>query len=184
MTSRLSHIFRSCTVALLLTGFAAHIAVPFFGDVQKNAFTQWLDHKVVAGSNDLSDDLRDRIRELPKEAGNFWMLVQDASKLISENEENFQIAPFTSNQQHDQVTTWLIGQWSTYKHQQTNANAVLPKIFAPVHKWLTQITSFHASLSEPVTAKIPTVKSFLQSAPIVILSLFSPPSSGISINAP
>ena len=69
-------------------------------------------------SNDLSDDLRDRIRELPKEAGNFWKLIQDASKLISENEENFEIAPFTS-QQHEQVSTWLIGQWSTYKHQQT-----------------------------------------------------------------
>jgi|AntRauTorcE11898_2_1112593.scaffolds.fasta_scaffold04231_2 hypothetical protein len=184
MKSRLSHIFRSCTIALLLAGFAAHIAVPFFGDVQKNAFTQWLDHKVVAGGNDLSDELRDRIRELPKEAGDFWMLVQDASKLISEHEENFQIAPFTSKQQHEQVSTWLIGQWSTFKHQQNNANAILPKIFAPVHKWLTQVTSFHASFPEPATLHTPNFRSTVLSVPHVMLSLFPPPSSGISINAP
>lgn len=184
MTSRLSHIIRSFVVAFLLTGFVAQIAVPFFGDVQKNAFTQWLDHKVVAGSNDLSDELRDRIRELPKEAGNFWMLIQDASKLISENEESFQIAPFTSQRQHDQVTTWLIGQWSTYKHQQTNANAVFPKIAAPVYKWVSQTPSFQASISEPVTAGIPDLVRSVLSVPAVLITQFSPPSSGISINAP
>jgi len=184
MKSRFSHILRSFTIALLLTGIAAHIAVPFFGDVQKNAFTQWLDHKVVAGGNDLSDDLRDRIRELPKEAGNFWMLVQDASKLISEHEENFKIAPFTSQHQHEQVSTWLIGQWSSFKHQQNNTNAVLPKIFAPVHKWLTQTVSFQATFSASAAADIPNIRSTVLSVPNVIFSLFSPPSSGISINAP
>lgn len=184
MTSRFSHIFRSYTIALLLTGFAAHIAVPFFGDVQKNAFTQWLDHKVVAGGNDLSDDLRDRIRELPKESGNLWVLIQDASKLISENKENFEIAPFTSHRQHEQVTTWLIGQWSTYNHQQNNAKAVLPKIIAPVHKWLTQVTSLHATFTAPIAADTPKTEKSILAAPVFILPLFSPPSSGISINAP
>jgi len=184
MTSRLSHIIRNFFITFLLTGFVAQIAVPFFGDVQKNAFTQWLDHKVVAGSNDLSDELRDRIRELPKEEGNLWMLIQDASKLISENEESFQIAPFTSQRQHDQVTTWLIGQWSSYKHQQTTANAVLPKIAAPVYKWLSQTPSFQASISEPVTAAIPDFVRTVLSAPAVLITKFPPPSSGISINAP
>lgn len=184
MKSRLSHIFRSCTIALLLTGFAAHIAVPFFGDVQKNAFTQWLDHKVVAGGNDLSDNLRDRIRELPKESGNLWMLIQDASKLISENEENFEITPFTSHLQHEQVSTWLIGQWSTYKHQQNSAKAVLPKIMAPVHKWLTQVTLLQATLSAPAATGNTEFRRSILTAAVVILSRFSPPSSGISINAP
>lgn len=184
MTTRLSHIYRNCIIALLLAGFGAHMAVPFFGDVQKNAFTQWLDHKVVAGGNDLSDNLRDRIRELPKESGNLWMLIQDASKLISENEENFEISPFASDRQHDQVTTWLIGQWSTYKHQQNNANAVLPKIVSPVHKWLTQITSFHATPANPSGSGLSQTVSSILSVPVVILSTYPPPSSGISINAP
>jgi len=184
MKISLTHIFRNFTIVFLLAGFAAHTAAPFFGDMQKNAFTQWLDHKVVAGDNELSDDLRDRIRELPKEAGNFWMLIQDASKLISEHEENFEITPFTSQREHEQVSTWLIGQWSTYKHQQNIAKAVLPKIMAPVYKWLTLITSFYATPSELITADMPEIRGSIFSAPIATLSLFSPSSSGISINAP
>lgn len=184
MTNKFSHIIRSSIIALLLAGFAAHLATPFFGDVQKNAFTQWLDHKVVAGGDDLNDELRDRIRKLPKEASNFWMLVQDASKLISEHEEEFQIAPFSSANESDQVFTWLIGQWSTFKHQQNSANAVLPEIVNPVQKWLTQISSFQSALP---TQQFDYTTQFSGTA-LSALSLFSiilsPPASGISINAP
>lgn len=184
MNSRLSHIYRSFVIAFLLAGFAAHIAVPFFGDLQKSAFTQWLDQNVKVESDDLNSDLRDRIREMPNEAANLWTLIQDASKLISENEKDFRIAPFTSESQQDQVTTWLIGQWSSYKHQQTNTKAVLPKIVAPVYKWLTQLTPINASFSESAAISAPKLRIEIVSITDVIISLFSPPSSGISINAP
>ena len=184
MKSRLSHIYRSCVIAILFAGFAAHIAIPFFGDLQKSAFTQWLDQNVKVESDNLNNDLRDRIRELPDEAANLWVLIQDASKLVSENEDNFRIRPFTAESHQDRVVTWLIGQWSSYKHQQNNTKAVLPKIIAPVHKWLTQSVSFSASFSEPFVQSAPKNSFTIISVPSVIISLFSPPSSGISINAP
>lgn len=184
MNSRLSHIYRSCVIAFLFAGFAAHIAIPFLGDLQKNAFTQWLDQNVKVESDNLNNDLRDRIRELPDEAANLWVLIQDASKLISENEDNFRISPFSAESRHDGVTTWLIGQWSSYKHQQNNAKAVLPRIIAPVHMWLTQSISFNATFSEPLVPSAQKNIRAIISVPSVIISLFSPPSSGISINAP
>ena len=184
MKSRFSHIFHSFVIALLFAGFAAHIAIPFLGDLQKNAFTQWLDQNVKVESDNLNDDLRNRIKELPDEAANLWTLIQDASKLISENEDNFRIAPFTEERHDDQVTTWLIGQWSSYKHQQNNTKAVLPKIIAPVYKWLTQVTSIKASFTTPAVLNTPTFRATVMSVPQVIISLLSPPASGISINAP
>lgn len=184
MINRFSHIVRSSIIVLLLAGFAAHLAIPFFGDVQKNAFTQWLDHKVVAGGDDLNDELRDRIRKLPKEAANFWILVQDASKLISEHENEFQITPFSSANESDQVFTWLIGQWSTFKHQQNNANAVLPEILPPIQKWITQLSSLQSA--PPAQKSEITLQfsgTFLSTLPLIAVIL-SPPASGISINAP
>lgn len=167
-----------------MAGFAAHLAIPFFGDVQKNAFTQWLDHKVVAGGDDLNDELRDRIRKLPKEATNFWMLVQDASKLISEHEDEFQIAPFSSANESDQVFTWLIGQWSTFKHQQNNANAVLPEIINPIQKWLTHISPFQSAPPAQRFDDTPQFSGTFLSTLTYLFLKFSPPASGISINAP
>lgn len=184
MKSRFSHIYRSCVITLLFAGFAAHLAIPFLGDLQKNAFTQWLDQNVKVERNNLNNDLRDRIRELPGESANLWTLIQDASKLISENEDNFRIAPFTDENPDDQVTTWLIGQWSSYNHQQTSAKAVLPRIIAPVHKWLTQITSLQATFSVSAKLNRPRLRTAAVLIPKVIIQLFSPPASGISINAP
>lgn len=184
MFSRQTHIFRSVVIALLLAGFAAHAAVPFLGDVQKNAFTQWLGHNVVDGESGLSDSLRDRIRELPKESGDFQKLVRDASKLISENEENFQLYPVGSETHDDVVTTWLIGQWSTYNHQQSNAKAVLPKIVAPIQKWLTQVSTSGALVPATTQITAPISGQAILSGLDIITTFFSPPSSGISINAP
>lgn len=184
MINRFSHITRLVITALLFTGFAAHLAVPFFGDMQKNAFTQWLNYKIAADGDELNVELRDQIRQLPKESTNFWKLVQDASKLISEHKENFQIAPAASAGQTDIVFTWLIGQWSTYKHQQSNANAVLPEIIPPIQKWLTQspVTQFAVSAADLLFLQMNTYRSNMLFSGIT--DQLSPPSGGISINAP
>jgi hypothetical protein len=184
MISRQTHIFRSAIIALLLVGFAAHAAVPFMGDAQKNAFTQWLGHNVVDSDSGLSDSLRDRIRELPKESDDFLKLVRDASKLISENEENFQLSPFGTQSHDDEATTWLIGQWSTYNHQQSSTKAVLPKILAPIQKWLTQVSTTGALVPEATKLSVLLTGETAISVPDIISTFFSPPSSGISINAP
>lgn len=184
MTFRFSHITRVLITALLFTGFAAHLAIPFFGDVQKNAFAQWLDHKIAAGGNELNMELRDQIRQLPKESSNFWVLVQDASKLISEYEDDFQLAPKASADQTDVVFSWLIGQWSTFKHQQNNANAVLPEIIPPVQKWFSQNQLTLFSVPAAASALLRNMAYCSKALISGVLIHFSPPASGISINAP
>ncbi|MFO7846165.1 MAG: hypothetical protein R6V27_06375 [Balneolaceae bacterium] len=189
MNSRFTHICRTAVIALLFTGFAAHLSVPFFSDVQKTAFTQWLNQKVVAADGDYEQvsDLKKRISQLSSEAPNFFLLVQDASRLIADYKDTFDISPFSSGQQQDRdqvVLNWLIGQWNTFKHQQSTANAVVPETVHPLQKSVTQLQPFAGTIT--VTVKIYLQKSFsgiftpefLPGIPL------SPPASGISINAP
>jgi len=185
MIGRLSHITRVFVIGLLFTGFTAHLAIPFFGDAQKTAFTQWLDHKIVTTGDHSESELRDRIKKLPKEASNFWMLVQDASKLIAEYEEEFRISPFSSTKESDRVSTWLIGQWSTFKHQQSNANAVLPELVKPIQKWISQNNFYPLSfLSERYKQPVQSFSAYIVELSDLTDLRLPPPISGISINAP
>jgi len=184
MVARFSHITRLLVIGILFTGFAAHLANPFFGEAKKTAFTQWLNDKVVVSGDTSETELRDRIKNLPKEATNFWMLVQDASKLIADHKDDFRISPHASSKENDNVSSWLIGQWSTFSSQHSS-NAVLPEIVKPLQKWITptDLTSF----AEPF-------RSLLQNLPRTTTisidftadneRLLPPLISGISINAP
>lgn len=189
MSNRFSHIFRSAVIVVLITGFAAHLSLPFFSDVQKNAFTQWLNQKVVANSVDFeqTNDLRDRINKLPAESPNFFLLVQDASKILSEYTDEFKISPFSTGQtqDHDQVVlTWLIGQWNTFKHQQSTANAVIPETLHPLQKSAPQPLSFTARITPSAETVFQQVSGRILSFELLSGLLLSPPASGISINAP
>lgn len=183
--NRFSHIFRITIIGILLTGFTAHLSLPFFGDVQKNAFTQWLNHNVVDTGNEADSELRERIRKLPENASDFWVLVQNASDLISEHEEDFRITPFTAAQDISNISSWLIGQWSSFKHHQSSTNAVLPEIIQPIQKWVSQNGSgtFYAALTANLSFATPPLQALINNADVPDLS-FPPLVSGISINAP
>lgn len=185
MINRFSHIFRITIIGILLAGFAAHLSLPFFGDAQKNAFTQWLNHNVVDTENESESELRERIRKLPENASDFWMLVQNASDLISEHEEDFRISPFTASQDDSNISTWLIGQWSSFKHHQSSTNAVLPELVQPIQKWITQYGSgtFYAVIKSNFSFDTPLLQALINNADVAD-TIFRPLVSGISINAP
>ena len=185
MIGRLSHITRLTIIGILFAGFSAHLAIPFFGDAKKTAFTQWLNHNVIATGSDAEFELRDRIKKLPQEASNFWMLVQDASKLIADHEEDFRIGPFSSSEENERVSSWLISQWSTFNSHNSSTNAVLPETLKPFQKWISQ--SGPDTITEIIrvaAVRIPQVKTqFIDQQPATG-HLFPPLISGISINAP
>lgn len=185
MNKRFSHITRLTIIGILFAGFSAHLAIPFFGDAKKTAFTQWLNHKVIATGEDTKIELRDRIKKLPKEASNFWMLVQDASKLIADHEEDFQIGLFSTSNENERVSNWLISQWSTFNNHTSSTNAVLSESVNPIQKWLSQSNADNLSkLIHSNTRLIPQIK--IQSLHLQpgIRHLLPPLISGISINAP
>jgi len=185
MIGRFSHITRLTIIGILFAGFSAHLAIPFFGDAKKAAFTQWLNHKVIATGNDAEFELRDRIKKLPQEASNFWMLVQDASKLIADHKGDFQIGPISSPEENERVSSWLISQWSTFNSHQGSTNAVLPETLKPFQKWISQTGP--DTIGEFIRTAVlrPPQVNF---QPNDLLAgagyLFPPLISGISINAP
>lgn len=185
MNGRFSHITRFTIIGMLFIGFSAHLAIPFFGDAKKTAFTQWLNHKVIASGEATEIELRDRIKKLPQEASNFWMLVQDASKLIADHEGDFKIGPLFTNAENERVSNWLISQWNTFTNHTNSTNAVLPETIKPIQKWMSESGSdIFSEVIHTKTRLIPQIK--IQSLHLQpgIRHLLPPLISGISINAP
>jgi len=185
MKNRATNIFQRFVVSVLLVGLTAHLLVPFFGNAQKTAFTQWLDYNVVASGDESELELRSTIRNLPENTDNFWMLVQEASELISNHKDEFRISPFAASEQNDHVTSWLIDQWSLFKHHKTGSNAILPEILNPLQKWISQstLTTEQFFTDQRTVLQQFSEIGFLYSSDLIDRSL-SPLVNGISINAP
>jgi hypothetical protein len=187
MNTNMSHIFRPVVISVLMTGFLAHLILPFSSHAQKNAFTQWLNYNVVTSGSETEIKLRNTIRELPEQSHDFWSLVQRATELVAAHKDGFRIhIAFADHEEHPQrVTTWLIGQWNVYQNHKTATNAILPEIVQPVFKWISsngipdavlhQNTGDYHSLSSLVS--VPK-NLFLQPAYLIPLA------GGTSINAP
>ncbi len=186
MKNHLSHIFRSLTISVVMAGFMAHLIMPFSSHAQKTAFTQWLDHNVVASGNENEIKLRNTIRELPEQSGDFWILVQQASELVANHKEDFRIHfSFSDGFEHHHMTSWLIGQWNVFQNHQTGTNAILPEIHQPVYKWISS-NGFSSALQPCLTKVLSQFQEFsIIQLPIIprAISLI-PLESGISINAP
>ena len=185
MKKRFNHIFNLAVICTLVAGLLSHLLFPLFGDAQKTAFTQWLDQNVIATGGETEIKLRNTIRELPKNTADFQSLVQEASQLIASHKEDFRIAPFTSEEEHNNNSSWLIGQWSVFKHQQNGVNALLPEIVKPVQKWISESGNNLLSAAPAVKVNLQRTEFFIEKITLVYLNRILPPLvSGISINAP
>ena len=185
MINYLSQITRLVIIGILFAGFSAHLAVPFFGDAKKTAFTQWLNNKVISTGEASEFELRDQIKKLPDQASNFWMLVQDASQLISNNEDEFRIGPLSSSEEDQKVSNWLIGHWSFFNSHNSSKDSVIPEFRSFVQKWMLQQSSGQKSDLIPVKSDT----QFAEYSIYISLKTFyncflAPLISGISINAP
>lgn len=185
MKQRFTHILNLAVIGTLIAGMLSHLLFPLFGDAQKTAFTQWLDQNVIATGGETELKLRSAIRELPKNTADFQSLVQEASQLIATHKEDFRIAPFASEEEHKNVSSWLIGQWSVFKLQQNGVNAILPEVVKPIQKWISE-SDFNLSSTAPAnTATLQRSEYFIEIiTPVFLNRALSPLVSGISINAP
>jgi hypothetical protein len=180
-----SHKFRFAVISVLMAGFLAHLVLPFSSHAQKTAFTQWLDHNVVATGDENEIKLRNTIRQLPERTGDFWVLIQEASELVSSHKDDFRLRVAVPDHTSSQDSFWLIGQWTAFQHQQTGTNAILPDAVQSVQKWIASGSS--VSGFPPAYSGIPV---FPDDMTAVLGQLtpgdhtITPLESGISINAP
>ncbi|MCC5906608.1 MAG: hypothetical protein JJU13_10395 [Balneolaceae bacterium] len=186
MKKSFSHIFRSLTISVLMTGILAHMILPFSSQAQKTAFTQWLSHNVVASGDENEIKLRNSIRELPEKSGNFWILIEQASELVANHKDDFRInLALPDNNKNQQVSSWLLGQWNVFQTQKAGTNAILPDISQPFYKWLST-NNFTSVLSSQKTDHL--IKFYPGFVEPVLDTVSGrsliPLISGISINAP
>lgn len=171
-----------------MAGFMVHLVVPFSSSAQKIAFTQWLDQNVVVTGNESEAKLRNSIRELPEQSGDLWILIQQASELIKNNKDDFRIHFAFDNgeqQEHQQVSSWLVSQWSVFQNHSDASNAVLPEINPAINKWLTLNSHSNGAFTQSVPKIFDIIQANIgNSASSWIRNSLSPLKSGISINAP
>lgn len=184
MKSRFSHIFRSLTITLVMAGFIAHLAQPFSSQAKKNAFALWLNQNVVASGNENETKLRDSIRQLPEQANDFWILVEQASRLVADYKDDFRIQFSFSDPGQRSVSSWLVGQWNVFENHKTGANAILPEFPQPLHKWLSSnpVHSVASPAADALKFSAPQYASVFTGN--VLSPFLIPLASGISINAP
>lgn len=185
MKKGFSHIFRSGVISVLMVGFLAHLVLPFSSHAQKASFTQWLDHNVVSSGDENELKLRDSIRKLHEQSADFWILVQEASELVSSHKEEFRLLSSLPDQADSQVTSWLIGQWNVFQDHQTGTNAILPDASQSIQKWISLNNSskstFGAAQDQtPLDLFVTDLHPYTPAADRTI----TPLESGISINAP
>lgn len=185
MKNRILHIFQRVIIGTLLIGLTAHLLIPFFGNAQKTAFTQWLDQNIVATGDESEIRLRSTIRNLPEKTDDFWMLLQEASEIISNNKEDFKISPFSKPDKDDQVSGWLIDQWSQFKHQKSGMDAVIPDALTQFQKWTTQTERTLVAVSKNQQKNLNSyITTQIRISTDLIKQSLTPLIDGISINAP
>jgi len=185
MKSGLSHIFRISVITLLMAGFLAHLILPLSSQAQKTSFTRWLDNNVVATGDENEIKLRNTIRQLPEQTGDFWVLIQEASQLVASHKDDFRLKVNLPENPEAQSPTWLIGQWNSFQHHKTGNNAILNDATQSLQKWINSGNSskFFTAPSEAVKLVYGNLAGLLKEPVLAILSLI-PLASGISINAP
>ena len=169
-----------------MAGFMVHLLIPFSSSAQKSAFTKWLDHNVVTTGNDHEVKVRSLIRDLQNEAGDFNHLLQQASELVTTHRDHFRIHfSFDLNDEHQKVSSWLVGQWNVFQNHQNGTNAILPEVHQTIHKWISpnSYSSTFLNHSERQQKQVYSVIDVQQISDKFSL-LLRPLASGISINAP
>lgn len=185
MNRGISHIFRSAVISVLLTGFLAHLVLPFSSHAQKTAFTRWLDHNVVATGDENEAKLRNTIRKLPEQSHNFHILILEASQLVAKHMKDFRIHAELPEQSDHLVTSWLVGQWNNFQYQRTGTNAILPDATQPIHKWISSQGLSKLFYSPVLNNRIHLKQTFEDLKDhFRIVKAMIPLVSGISINAP
>lgn len=163
----------------------AHLLVPFSSQAKKTAFTQWLNHNVVSSGNEREVELRNTIKELPEQAGDFWVLVQEASELVASHRDHFKI-PVTSNNhtKNQSESGWLIEQWNMFQDQKSGFNSVLVESLKVLSNWIPQTPDISGITGNSDLHQFIFQKEVFYSSLGLLSGNLKPLVSGISINAP
>ena len=188
MLDRLTHIYRTAVIGFVMAGFLTHLFLPLSGHAKKTSFTRWLSHYVVETGDENEIKVRDSIRKLPEQTGDFSILLKEASQLIASHKEVFRLSAGTANTAElpaDHSPAWLIEQWNDYHHQSSQMSGLLiepGKIFVKWHDSGNGWNSISGAVDDLLYST--TSITLLSDPGNKIIHTPSPLAFGISINAP
>ena len=171
-----------------MAGFLTHLFLPLSGQAKKTSFTRWLSHNVVETGDENETKVRDSIRKLPDQTGDFSLLLKEASQLIASHKDVFRLSARNTDATAPlpyHSMAWLIEQWNNYHHQSSQMNGFLAESGKIFLKWydsgnaLSTLSGFVNPIKSSSGAVMLTAYTRAESS--------SPPSPlafGISINAP
>lgn len=176
------HILKWIVSLMLTLGLAVHLAIPYSSKAQKTAFAQWLDRNVVENGEESEITIRSHIKQLPFKSENFPLFLQEASLLVANHKNDFNI-PIGNTQEKD-ISKWLVKQWTQHESQTTKSDALLPETIKSSLKWLLQHQPVSGLFFATEQEFVPLLKESIKNLIFVTQSEPIPFLSGISINAP
>jgi hypothetical protein len=168
-----------------MAGFLAHLVVPFSSQAQKTAFARWLNYNVVSSGNESEVKLRNTIKELPEQTGDFWGLIQEASELVANHKDHFRISVSDLAQTGEpSESDWLIEQWNSFQNQKSGFNSVLAESIKSLLKWIPQNQHFSTFKRDAGLHQNIFFSELFFCSSLSAIDFVQPLISGISINAP
>ena len=181
-------MYRTAVIGFVMAGFLAHLLLPLSGQAKKASFTRWLSDNVVETGDENESKVRDSIRRLPEQTGDFSLLLEEASQLIASHKDVFGLSPqseTSSESSPNQFSRWLIDQWYDYHHQNSRMNGLLNEAGKVFIKWSDSGSGINSFTGTLRSIKLPAILRFAGDLFVNDDSLLlSPLAFGISINAP
>jgi len=174
-----SYIFKICVITCLCFGVILAIIKPADAAQSNKAFADWLQtlaQKKHAGK------LEKKLDSLKKSNITTYQLIEQASKMISKNNDAFQLPPAATS---DAIHQILLIKWKQF--QTGDAMAAVPPVYIMKQlissKYLNNI-SYGIGAASPIVKKPVAIQKLAIFSPAFDLNCVTPLVSGIAIGAP
>lgn len=170
-------------IGLIWSGIMLYLYQPVQTETSSRAFADWLETTVKKGD---VETLQKQIYQLKKTGGSLNTLIQEASRIVSRHNDEFNLPLDERNSDSDQIYNLLISEWNSYQAGNGMGKASVPKtVISNLHP---KVDKFAHSLSGKIerTANLIGFPDLL-GAVAATLSVFyaiEPLSGGIAIGAP
>lgn len=120
-----TNICKITVLLLVLSGYGLHTALPFGAERHSDAFTRWLESVV---KEEHKSDVRQQLKDLRSHSGELAPLIQKASKIVHQNNEDFQLPLTQQTNSRTDVYHLLVKEWN-----QHTTDASMQPLTLPLH---------------------------------------------------
>jgi hypothetical protein len=175
-----SHITRWVTLLTVLTGMTLYLVRPVESQYKRNSFTQWVES--LQTQQDISTDLKQELHKLRTSDGNFHQMVQEASLLIAQYDEQFALPFPLDAAPSDELPRQLIVEWNLYYQLGDLLDGIAVESTKSIQSFLFWS---HLTVDQPVPfARFSDLVDSILPISSIGISYLEPMIHGIAIGAP